>query len=85
MKATGKFIGVNLGHPDIDYVAQAKTFRIDGETVVEPDEIQPALQRCRKAMSEGRPYVVDVRIAKRFEGKDSDYYDFISVADMQNS
>lgn len=85
MKATGKFIGVNLGHPDIDYVAQAKTFRIDGETVVEPEEIQPALQRCRKAMSEGRPYVVDVRIAKRFEGKDSDYYDFISVADMQNS
>jgi hypothetical protein len=36
--------------------------------------------RCKNVMREGRPYVVDVRIEKYFEGKDSDWYDFYSVA-----
>ncbi len=34
---------------------------------------------------DGRPYVVDVIITKRFEGKDSDYDDYFSVAEPQNS
>jgi hypothetical protein len=31
-------------------------------------------------MAEGKPYVVDARIARRFEGWDSTFYDFFSVA-----
>jgi hypothetical protein len=31
-------------------------------------------------MSDGRPYLLDVVIERRFEGADSDYYDFFSVA-----
>ena len=85
MKATGKYIGVNLGHPDIDYVAQSKAYGVEAESVSDPNELRGALERCQKAMKEGRPYVVDVRIEKRFEGKDSDYYDFVSVAEMQAS
>ena len=84
MKATGKYIGVNLGHPDIDYTALCAAYGIQAERVMEPVDIKPALERCRKTMQSGRPYVVDVRIAKRFEGKDSDWYDFFSVADIQS-
>lgn len=31
-------------------------------------------------MSEGRPFVLDVRIEKRFGGAESTWYDFFSVA-----
>lgn len=85
MKATGKFIGVNLGYPDINYVSQAATFGIEAERVTDPNKLAGALKRCRRAMQEGRPYVVDVKIAKRFEGKESDWYDFVSIAQMQNA
>lgn len=84
MRATGKFIGVNLRHPDIDYVAMAKAYDIEGERVTEPSKLAAALKRCQRAMQDGRPYLVDVDNARRFEGSDSDYYDFFSVAGMQS-
>jgi|GEM_PF-310147 len=79
MKATNKYIGVNLKHPDIDYVSMAKAYDIDGERVEDPEGIADALKRCQKVMQEGRPYVVDVRIATRFEGADMTYYDYFSI------
>jgi benzoylformate decarboxylase len=77
---TGKYIGVQLDHPDIDYVKMAGAYGIDGETVRRPGEIAAALRRCKDAMAAGRPYLVDVRIEKRFRGKDSDWYDHFSIA-----
>jgi hypothetical protein len=32
-------------------------------------------------MQAGRPYLVDVKIARYFQGNDSDYYDYFSVAE----
>jgi benzoylformate decarboxylase len=84
IQKSGKFIGVSLGHPDIDYVSMSASYGIEAERVSEPKQLADALKRCRRAMHDGRPYVVDVIIAKRFEGKDSEYYDFFSVAGMQN-
>jgi thiamine pyrophosphate-dependent acetolactate synthase large subunit-like protein len=84
-RETGKYIGVRLDHPDIDYVSMAAAYGIEGERVVEPGEIAGALGRCKRVINEGRPYVVDVRIARQYEGSDSEYYDFFSVAEMQNS
>ena len=85
IQKSGKYIGVSLGHPDINYVSMSEAYGIEGERVSDPKKLAGALKRCRRAMQEGRPYVVDVIIAKRFEGKDSDYYDFFSVAKMQNT
>ncbi len=85
MKATGKYIGVNLGHPDIDYTAMCASYGIRAERVTEPDQVKPALERCRVSMRAGEPYVVDVKIGKRFEGLESDWYDFFSVAELQNA
>lgn len=36
-------------------------------------------------MRAGEPYMVDVKIGKRFEGQESDWYDFFSVAELQNA
>ena len=80
MMATGKYLGVQLGHPDINYVSIADAYGIEGERVEEPQGLAAAIGRCKRAMSDGRPYLLDVVIERRFEGADSDYYDFFSVA-----
>ena len=80
MAATGKYLGVNLGHPDINYVSMADAYGIEGERVEEPAGLLSAIRRCKRAMADGRPYLVDVIIERRFEGNDSDWYEFFSVA-----
>jgi benzoylformate decarboxylase len=80
MVETGKYLGVQLGHPDINYVSMADAYGIEGERVEGPGGLAAAIGRCKRAMSDGRPYLLDVVIERRFEGADSDYYDFFSVA-----
>ena len=82
---TGRYVGVNLGHPDIDYVHMAAAYGVEGEKVTEPDRLAAALKRCREAIQSGRPYLVDVKIAKYARGKDSDWYDNYSVAKRMSS
>ena len=77
---TGKYIGVNLRHPDIDYVKMAGAYDIEGESVSDPKKLAAALARCKSAMQDGRPYLVDVRIKRYFDGADTDWHDFYSVA-----
>jgi benzoylformate decarboxylase len=78
--ATGKYIGCNLASPEIDSVALARGYGVEGERVDEASALGASIDRCRRAMSEGRPYVLDVRIEKRFGGAESTWYDFFSVA-----
>ncbi len=80
MAETGKFLGVNLGHPDINYVSIADAYGIEGERIDGPAGLASAIRRCKRAMAGGRPYLVDVIIERRFDGKDSDWYEFFSVA-----
>ncbi len=80
MAETGKFLGVNLGHPDINYVSIADAYGIEGERREGPAGLASAIRRCKRAMADGRPYLVDVIIERRFDGKDSDWYEFFSVA-----
>ena len=80
MAETGKFLGANLGHPDINYVSMADAYGIEGERIEGPAGLSGAIQRCKRAMADGRPYLVDVIIERRFDGNDSDWYEFFSVA-----
>ena len=84
MKETNKYIGVNLGHPDFGYVDLAAGYGVEGERVTDPGQVEAALMRCKRAMSEGRPYLVDVKIttAEHIPGWDMTHYDYFSVAEM---
>lgn len=80
---TGKYIGCQLGAPEIDNVSLAKAYNVEAERVEEPDELGNAIDRCLKAIGAGRPYLVDVAVERLFGGADSTWYDFFSVAKGQ--
>lgn len=81
--ATGKYIGVSLGSPEIDNVSIAKGYGVDGERVEDPMELAAAVDRCVRAVADGRPYLLDVTIERQFSGADSDWHDSFSIATNQ--
>ncbi len=54
---------------------------IEDERVNDHKDLQSAQMRCKNAMQNGHPYLIDGTIDKRFDGKDSHWYDFQSDAD----
>ena len=78
--ATGKYPGCSIDHPSIDHVAIAKGYGVEAERVDDPARLTAVLERCFKAVVSGRPYVVDVRIARRYGGAASTWVDSFSIA-----
>lgn len=78
--ATGRYIGCSLTPPDVDHVAICKGYGVEAERVDDPAALGAALDRGLRATTEGRPFVLDVRIRRRLGGADSTWYDFFSVA-----
>jgi benzoylformate decarboxylase len=81
--ATGKYIGCSLGAPEIDNISLAKAYGVEGERVEAPAGLAAALGRMSNVLAEGRSYLLDVKIGRRFGGADSTWYDFFSVAKKQ--
>lgn len=79
---TGKYIGTYLGDPEINHIQVARGYGVDGERVSEPGELKSALQRAVKAVREGKPYVLDVVIKRRFKGAEVSWHEKFSVAKM---
>jgi benzoylformate decarboxylase len=80
MVERGQFPGVSLGHPDIDYVSLAKGYGVAGERVTEPDQLAAAFARAKGTIQQGRPYLVDVKVATRFGAFDEQWFDHFSIA-----
>jgi benzoylformate decarboxylase len=78
--ATGRYPGCSLDHPSIDHAAICKAYGVDAERVEDPAKLSAALERCFKTADAGRPYVVDVKIARRYGGAESTWFDFFSIA-----
>lgn len=78
--ATGRYPGCSIDSPTIDHVSICKGYGVEGERVDDPATLAAALERCFTTTASGRPYVVDVRIARRYGGADSTWFDFFSVA-----
>lgn len=66
--AAGKFIGVNIGDPDIDHVMIARGYGAAGERVTEANALADAFRRANAAAAKGRSYVIDAVIAPRGAG-----------------
>jgi len=78
--ATGRYPGVSIDSPQIDHVSICKGYGVEAERVEDPAKLPPALERCFRAAAAGRPYVVDVKIERRYGGADSTWFDHFSIA-----
>jgi benzoylformate decarboxylase len=68
MVQTGQFVHDYLGNPDMDMVAIAKGFGVEGEIVQNPAQLKEALARARTKTVEGKPYLLDVQVARKGVG-----------------
>ncbi|HYX03860.1 MAG TPA: thiamine pyrophosphate-binding protein [Reyranella sp.] len=68
MVQTGQFVHDYLGNPDMDMASIAKGFGVDGEVVHNPMQLREALARARRHTVEGKPYLLDVQVARKGVG-----------------
>ena len=78
--ATGRYVSASLDSPEIDHVSISKGYGVEAERVVHPDQLANAIDRCLRAIAGGRPYLLDIKIQRRYGGADSTWNDFFSVA-----
>ena len=82
--ATGRDMTCYLGSPDIDYAKAADAFGVEGEVVQEPDKLKGALDRAKRAIAEGRPYLLDIHTSRDGIGAASTWHPSYSVADLRS-
>jgi thiamine pyrophosphate-dependent acetolactate synthase large subunit-like protein len=71
----GKYPGLWLSDPAVDYVSLARAQGVDGECVKTVKELEPALRRGLDITTRGnRPYVVEVAVAREGIGADSTWF-----------
>jgi benzoylformate decarboxylase len=71
----GKYPGLWLSDPAVDYVALARAQGVEGERVETVKELEPALRRGLDVTTRGnRPYLVDVSVAREGIGADSTWF-----------
>ena len=80
---TGRDMTCYNGNPDVDFAKTASAFGVDGETVTEPAQIRPALDRAKRATVEGRPYLLDVHMRRDGIGAASTWHPSYSIADLR--
>ena len=81
MAATGKYAGMYLGDPDIDFVQLAASQGIAGERATTAEELEAAIKRGTEATRSGEPYVVEAMIRRIGAGADSTWHEGFKLSD----
>ena len=81
---TGKDMTCYLGDPDVDFARVAAGFGVSGEVVNKPGQIAPAIDRAIVSTRNGKPYLVDVLVARTGLAANSTWYPRYSVAAHRN-
>jgi acetolactate synthase-1/2/3 large subunit len=68
MVQTGQFVHDYLGNPDMNMAHIARGFGVGGEVVENPAQLREALARAKAHTAEGKPYLLDVQVARRGVG-----------------
>jgi thiamine pyrophosphate-dependent acetolactate synthase large subunit-like protein len=84
MAETGRFAGIYLGDPDIDFVKLAQSQGVGGEKVTSPQDIAPALKRGIQKTQDGKPYLIDVLVARIGPGAESTWHQGFNLAKIQD-
>jgi len=67
-----RFVHDYLGKPDMDMSHIARGFGVDGEKVTTPAHLKEALGRARRKGADGKPYLIDVEVARHGPGWTAD-------------
>ena len=65
MVETSQYVHDYLGNPDINMMHIAAGFGVKGEVVNNPRELKEALARAKASTIEGKPYLIDVQVARK--------------------
>ena len=80
MASSGKYAGMYIGDPDIDFVELAGSQNVAGERVTAGSDLRAALERGINATKEGNPYLVEVVVARYGGGADSTWHESFNLA-----
>src|SRR5712671_903893 len=84
MVQTGQFVHDYLGNPDMNMADIARGFGVAGEVVESPAQLREALTRARRATVEGKPYLIDVQVARKGVGwADKPWTPPLRIAEMR--
>jgi len=75
MAKSGRYAGMYLGDPDIDYVKLAESQGVKGEKVNSQSEFEAAMKRGIQATKNGNPYLLDVAICRTGGGAESTWHE----------
>ena len=71
----GKYPGLWLSDPPVDYVALARSQGVEGESVTHLKDLEPALRRGMERITrQNRPYLIDVAVQREGIGADSTWH-----------
>lgn len=85
MAATGKYAGMYLGDPDIDFVQLAASQGVKGERATTTAELEAALKRGQEACRAGEPYLVDAAIRRIGPGADSTWHEGFKLSERMRA
>ncbi len=75
MVRDGKYPGLWLSAPAVDYVGLARSQGVEGEAVTTLKELEPALRRgLDRVTRDNRPYLIDVSVTREGIGADSTWH-----------
>ncbi len=80
MSQTGHLVHYFIGDPDVDMTRIAEGFGVRGEKIAAPSEIEPAMRRALASTKEGKPYLIDARVARSGMWADSPWHPPLSIA-----
>ena len=74
MTETGKYPGLYLGDPDIDFVKLAESQGVQGQRVTSAADIAAALRRGTAETRAGNPYLIEFVVSRVGGGAESTWY-----------
>ena len=85
MAQTGKYAGMYLGDPDIDFVQLAASQGVQGERATTPTELAEDLKRGTEVTASGEPYVVEAMIRRIGAGAESTWHEGFKLSERMQS
>ena len=85
MASTNHYAAMYLGDPNIDFVKLVESQGVSGERVEHASQLEGAIKRGVRTTLDGKPYLLDVEIARYGGGAESTWYEKFSVAEKRKS